>query len=309
MSSLRERAKGRWRAMLPSLGVDGGYLTGRHTACPVCRDGRDRFRFDDRDGVGTWICSFCGAGDGIKLVMLVNGWDFKRAAVEIEKHVGQADYQPPKKERSEAAKRTDMNRVWQEAAPVQSGDPVARYLGVRCGVTVIPVCLRSMLSLRYYDVAGSSFHPAMVAMVVDADGKPVNLHRTYLTMAGAKAALDEPRRTMPGDIPRGSAIRLASHAGVLGIAEGIETALSATALFGVPCWAVINKAIMSKWIVPPDVRELVIFGDNDANFSGQAAAFELAHRVSKAGLIVTPRFPPVPDTDWNDVHQQKQIAA
>ena len=66
---------------------------------------------------------------------------------------------------------------------------------------------------------------------------------------------------------------------------------------------------MSKWIVPPDVRELIIFADNDASYAGQAAAFELAHRVKKAGLSVSVRFPPITDTDWNDVHQQQNIAA
>ena len=39
----------------------------RHQACPVC-GGSDRFRFDDKEGRGTWFCNQCGAGDGLKLV-------------------------------------------------------------------------------------------------------------------------------------------------------------------------------------------------------------------------------------------------
>ena len=35
--------------------------------CPMC-GGKDRFRFDDKGGRGTWICSQCGAGDEIELV-------------------------------------------------------------------------------------------------------------------------------------------------------------------------------------------------------------------------------------------------
>jgi putative DNA primase/helicase len=36
-------------------------------------------------------------------------------------------------------------------------------------------------------------------------------------------------------MPAGAAVRLMAHGDTLGIAEGIETALSASALFGVPC--------------------------------------------------------------------------
>jgi putative DNA primase/helicase len=76
----RERARGRWRHVLGSLGVSADYLDGKHHGCPICRAGKDRFRFDDRDGDGTWICSHCGAGDGIMLVQAIRGVDFRGAA-------------------------------------------------------------------------------------------------------------------------------------------------------------------------------------------------------------------------------------
>src|SRR5688572_8230395 len=97
---LRDRARGRWHGLLPGLGVSSSYLTGKHMPCPICREGKDRFRFDDKEGVGSWICSHCGAGDGIKLVMQVNGWEFRDAAREIEKHIGTAEYTPAKPQRT-----------------------------------------------------------------------------------------------------------------------------------------------------------------------------------------------------------------
>ena len=109
--ALRDRARGRWHGLLPSLGVDSRYLTGKHTGCPICRDGKDRFRFDDKDGTGTWICSRCGAGDGISLVMQVNGWSFKNAAVEIEKLIGCVPFRPSSDVRSDRDQRRVMNRV------------------------------------------------------------------------------------------------------------------------------------------------------------------------------------------------------
>ena len=129
-----------------------------------------------------------------------------------------------KQVRSDRDQRRVMNRVWCEARPVETGDPVARYLLARTGLVSFPACIRTAARLCY-NADVTSFHPAMVAMVTGADGKPVNIHRTYLTLAGTKAPLEEPRRLMPGKVPHGSAIRLTEHSGVLGIAEGIETAL------------------------------------------------------------------------------------
>ena len=47
-----ERARNRWREILPRFGIDTRFLTNRHGPCPLC-GGRDRFRFDDRNGDGT----------------------------------------------------------------------------------------------------------------------------------------------------------------------------------------------------------------------------------------------------------------
>jgi putative DNA primase/helicase len=61
MPSTKELARGRWRAILPALGIHERYLTGRNTPCPMC-GGKDRFRFLDRrgqDGDGMWLCNQC----------------------------------------------------------------------------------------------------------------------------------------------------------------------------------------------------------------------------------------------------------
>ena len=92
----------------------------------------------------------------------------------------------------------------------------------------------------------------------------------------------EPRRLMPGIIAKGAAIRLGPAGDVLGIAEGIETALSVTALFGVPCWAAVSAAMLAAWQPPPEAKRIIVFGDNDPNYAGQSAAYALA-RVHRAG--------------------------
>jgi putative DNA primase/helicase len=117
---------------------------------------------------------------------------------------------------------------------------------------------------------------------------------------------------MPGSLPDSVAIRL-SYEGdelssinpkVLGVAEGIETALSVRTLFGVRCWSLINSVMMAKWSPPDDVEKVIIFGDNDRNFAGQAAAYKLANRLS--GKVAVEVKIPHQVGDWNDVHQQGQ---
>jgi hypothetical protein len=75
IDEIRERAHGHWPSIFDALGIEVG--TGKHRPCPVC-GGRDRFRFDDKSGSGSWYCNVCDphAGDGFALVMNVRGCSF-----------------------------------------------------------------------------------------------------------------------------------------------------------------------------------------------------------------------------------------
>jgi phage/plasmid primase-like uncharacterized protein len=84
---IQQRALGRWYGILSTLGVATNFLRNKHGPCPVC-GGKDRFRWDNKDGKGTFYCSQCGAGDGFELLKKLKGWDFKQAAAEVEGIVG-----------------------------------------------------------------------------------------------------------------------------------------------------------------------------------------------------------------------------
>jgi putative DNA primase/helicase len=127
-STLGSRAEGRWRAILPQLGVPPAFLNGKHQPCPMC-GGKDRARFDDKDGRGTWICSRCGAGDGVALVMALNGWDFPQAAQRIEALIPSAERVEAAPSLSDQRRRELLNALWRSSRPVQPGDPVALWLG------------------------------------------------------------------------------------------------------------------------------------------------------------------------------------
>lgn len=73
-------AMGKWDYVLNSLGIETG--RGKHCPCPIC-GGKDRFRFDNQDGRGTYICNQCGSGDGLELVKNFFNCTNKEAAIKV----------------------------------------------------------------------------------------------------------------------------------------------------------------------------------------------------------------------------------
>ena len=87
---LRSQAQGRWYGILSATGIDAQYLRNRKGPCPGC-GGVDRFRWDDKDGNGTFYCGGGGdplAGDGFGLIKHVFECDFPTAARKVEEALG-----------------------------------------------------------------------------------------------------------------------------------------------------------------------------------------------------------------------------
>jgi len=300
MQQIGDQCRNRWRSILPMMGIAPQFLTGKHGPCPVC-DGKDRFRFDDKDGKGTFFCNNCGAGDGLKLLMLKTGRTFLEMTQAIRAHLGETQEAPGTPAADLGAARRRAGALWQTGVPI-FGDEAEQYLigrGIRAPYSP---------ALRFCRSAPVTGHPskrnlpAMLALVMDADGRPCNVHRTYLEN-GQKAHMPSPRKMMSGTVPEGSAIRLFEHSGVLGVAEGIETALRVESRFKIPCWSLIDAEKLRRFVVPEGLRELHIFGDNDLNFVGQSAAYDLGRRAKgmKDGPeIVLVNIPIASGTDWAD---------
>lgn len=301
-------ARGKWRGILLEIGIPEGFLRDKHGPCPFC-GGVDRFRFDDKEGRGSFICGQCGAGNGIDMVMRFTGLPFPEAASrvdEIIRNVKPDSIRQPR-EMTDEERRSRLNAVWRDARKPEPGDLLHTYIASR-GLDAhdLSTSLRFAPALR--DGEGG-VRPAMVAMVTGPDGKPATLHRTFLRPDGkAKAEMASPRKLMPGPVPEGAAIRLGAPGEAIGIAEGIETAMAAAEMFELPVWAAINSAMLEKWSPPDGVSEVCIFGDNDPKFGGHAAAYALAHRLSRT-LDVTVKIPPAAGQDWNDILLLERSAA
>lgn len=304
--NIMEEAQGRWASLLPRFGVSASALTGKHGPCPLC-GGRDRFRFDDRDGNGTFICNQCGAGNGIRLVMLKTGLSFAEAAAELRRHIP-TSIKAVRQDSRRSIDITVSQKMWDAAIPL-IGTIADRYLAMR-GIDGDTKALRFLPDCPITDIPGIARCDAMLALVSGPDGAAVTLHRTYLDGAAKAAYRDgsgqvmSARRLMPGALPKGAAVRLAVADDELGIAEGIETARSAQRLFNISCWATINSTLMQQFVPPPQVKRLVIFGDNDAKFGGQAAAYAAAHRIAclpNRPQTIEVQIPSQTGDDFNDV--------
>jgi putative DNA primase/helicase len=296
-----QRANGSWHAILGELGIPSQLLTGKHQPCPFC-GGKDRFRFTDKNRDGMYYCSQCGTGNGITFLMKFHGWDFRTAAGHVDKIAGMGP--KPSVSKRSTSLRSASDTLWASATPISAGDPAGRYLTSRLGILEYPETLRFVSNLYCHADAGEpSYCPCLLARLTTPDGQPDLVHRTYLAAGGRKAQIERPKRLMAGEVTPGSAIRLAPHGDELGIAEGTETAISAGILHGIPTWSAVSAALLRNWIAPPDLKRVIVFGDNDANFVGQTAAHELAKRLKaeRPRLEVEIKIPERTGDDWADV--------
>lgn len=194
-----------------------------------------------------------------------------------------------------SAFNSNARRLWHSATAI-SDSPAEGYLAKR-GI------LRASDQLRYLERTplgprgAVQFLPAMLAAVTTDIGI-IAIHRTFLDAPNAKlAGFDRPKRAL-GSLGCG-AVRLAPPAaGRLGLAEGIESALSAMQLFGIPCWATLGNERFGLVSIPEGVRDLYLFIDNDAG--GELADQRARRAYSTRGRMIQTRGPASTGFDWND---------
>lgn len=306
-----------WREVLLSAGVDEKFLRDRHGPCPVC-GGSDRFRFDNRHGRGDYFCNQCRAGDGFKLLMGFLGQSFADVRKLVLRLAGIEESDTPRPAPRPAPIAPDeparptgrVVRLLRESCMVEDCEPARLYLASRA-LWPLPQGhgLRAHPSVTYWQKNGETVQeiglfPALIVPLRNVNGELVTMHVTYLTRDGSKISTHDPRKILSKTQGHeGCAARLMPHGETLGIAEGIETALSASVLHSVPVWAALNATLLQKFQPPADVRKLVIFADRDV--AGLDAALKLAQRLQGQVQfeIKTPH-----EEDWNETLCGRSVA-
>lgn len=203
---------------------------------------------------------------------------------------GQATQQFPRQ--SWHPKRDEEREAYHEAlqlwdnAKAASGTVVQDYLKAR-GIR-LPVSDQLRFSPRIMHHPSKSHFRAMIARISDAQGF-CGVQRTYLNVNEPKKADVKPNKMTKGPM-RGGAVRLRDATGEhMGLAEGIETALSAMQLYAIPVWATLSANRLSKIEIPPNIKTLTIFGDSGD--VGRQQAFTAQDHYEFKGLHVEVIFP------------------
>ncbi|NQU72040.1 MAG: toprim domain-containing protein [Rhodospirillales bacterium] len=249
-------------------------------------------------------CFGCGAhGDAINFVQLTRNLDFQEAVAAIigdtlHRVAGDRRRSPAHIPAEEAISPDPAAlKIWEEGELVE-GTLAERYLRARAIFPPYPKSLRFHPRLRYFDGTdnASLILPGLVAAIQEPERRIVAVHRIFIDPRGdRKAQVGKPKKTL-GRF-RDGAVRLASATNVLGLAEGVEDALSAMALAGIPCWAAAGAGRLHSIKLPDNVHDVHVFGDNDE--AGRQAAGRAARAHTALGRRVVLRFPPDGIKDWN----------
>ena len=288
-------ATGRWPQLLPALGINVA-PHGHHSACPVC-GGKDRFRFDNQAGRGTWICNHCGAGDGLNLVAKTLDITTKEAAVKVAEILAEA--QPLAVHHNEASIQQQKDDARQKAA-VQAKMSVnaARKAAGNAYLEKKGWADKEALTLQGNGlrIGGLDFAAGdLVIPLYDLSGNLVNVQ--LINGAGEK-------RMLAGGQVTGAAYHFEGKDNAfIWMAEGYATGLTIHALTGETVYVALSannfphlaECLREKY---PDAV-LLMAADNDDNGTGQKKAKEAANLVS--GKVAIPLIA----GDWNDVFMQE----
>lgn len=289
-----KQACGHWSRILPALGVK--VIKNRHQACPVC-GGSDRFRFDDKEGRGTWFCNQCGAGDGLKLVEKVFGVSASEAAGKVDAVTGNL---PP----------VALEVIAAAEAETEADRKAAAALAVKLMEKTRPASGNAYLTrkgfpghecvmlMATHKTGGVTFRAGdMVVPLYDNAGALVNVQ--LINSDGLK-------RTLKGGAVKGAChtIEGKKQAGKrLWVAEGYATALTVHHLTGETVMVALSSvnllSLASLARQKHPACQIVLAADRDLNGNGQSKAAAAADACE--GIVA---LPPV-FGDWNDAFMQK----
>ncbi|HHJ4523176.1 TPA: DUF5906 domain-containing protein [Citrobacter freundii] len=304
ISEVSTRSRGQWPVLLQWLGITVPQ-NNRHGACPAC-GGTDRFRFDDKEGRGTWFCNNCGHGDGLDLIKQVKKIDIREAAALVSGMLNASPAalpvttSPARKEVSGMQNgRSITERV---SCIVNTATPGVSPYMARKGLTHLPMPVlpdgRILVTLT--DITGT----VRGAQFIDKDGS-----KRLMSGTAKKGALWTPEQ-------------LPDKPGCVLIGTGVATTISAGLLHdGVMISALddgnlrsVALAVRERW----PLARIIIVADNDWHSPGELDEHGKPKVNSgkqhgeKAALAVSGWLALPPGEikmDWDDYRQQHGLTA
>lgn len=283
--------KGRWQARQGMC------------CCPAHDDGSPSLHVTERPDGTVLLRCFGGCHQGAVIAALrerglwpdrtVDGRLAQRKPVAVASS-------PAEPDEEELARMAEARSIWEASRPAR-GTLAETYLRNRGIFAAPPRSIRFHPGL--YHPAARRELPALIGALQSPAGRVTAVQRIYLRPDGkGKAAVESPKMTR-GVMGQGM-VRLARPGRVLGIAEGIETAMSAMAIFSLPVWACLGASRIAGLDLPEIVEQVIIFADNGT--AGMDAADRAMLGYQAQGVIVYVEPPPPEFPDFNDQLQAQQ---
>ena len=192
--------------------------------------------------------------------------------------------------------RVRARELWDAARSI-TGSIGDRYLLSR-GLTARPASLRFHPSTPFGRGPYARRRPSILAAIAEP-GRFTALQRIPLEPDGSGLARDLPKPKRGLARPLGGAVQLYRPGPLLGLAEGVETAMSAAFLLGIPVWAALGSERLHQIIIPGVVERLVLLPDNDR--AGHVAVERAAQAYAGRPFVLDLEWPWFGLNDWNDV--------
>ncbi|MBN3136141.1 TOPRIM and DUF927 domain-containing protein [Pectobacterium punjabense] len=279
IQDVRAKANGHWEGILQRLGIP---TNRQESECPNC-GGNTRYRFDDKEGRGTYFCSHCGAGTGLDLVMKVNKCGARQAAEQVAEALAL-----PLPVITPASEKPDNRLITERVNSL-----VAKAVSGQSGYLLNKGLQRPSLLLD---------DGSLLLILQNMDGIPTG---AQLIKPNGEKKLIAGSRKKGAFIPVSA---LPEHADTVIIAEGYATAITASLLMqGVAISALdsgnlihVARSCRAVW---PDAK-IILAADNDSKPDGSNTGKIAAEKAAQAvnGWVALP--PTTEKADWNDYYQQ-----
>lgn len=304
------KANGQWQAILSHLGAEVPLNT--HTACPAC-GGKDRFRFDNKDDNGTFICNQCGSGDGLDLVQKILGGSVTEAAYEVANIIGidTRSACPPAYRRSEIKAQQDELKAQQAEKQANEKREKHKRFIERYNRTIANVQRGRSDYLKVKGLHGFEMDllqdGSLIIPLLDAGG----------VITGAQTIKPNGDKRLLSDSSKSGSyypINEPVNVSTVIIAEGLATALTchliqpeAHTVAAIDAGNLIHVAKVMRVKYPES--KIIIAGDNDIkpdqDNTGKLAAEKAAKAVNGVAVL-----PPTDDkADWDDYRLSHGIEA
>lgn len=284
---------GSWRQTLEGYGCQ--LPSGRnHGPCPVC-GGKDRFRFDDKDGRGTWFCGQCDPQSGGGLLLLSRylgkptievakellGQDMPRTVAPVRKHSATDEQM-----REELRKRAKRGAEMLMEQSMMSGHP---YMDAKGLTGEWPVNSQIMMGADNERIEPGS----LLLVPAYKNGELVNVQ---------KITADGKKRPIYGGDMSGVCHIIKGPGKTIAVVEGFATGVTVNRVTNATTYVAFNTgnlaAIAAQARAEHPDSTLIIFADNDEHGAGLKYAEDAA--IQSGAKIA---LPPEPG-DWDDYRQK-----